>query len=112
MVNLQFVDLDVGSDGLLYFMASGGFMGATTSTQVVATTGAAHQATLLRDLAGLALDARMDAAGPGRVGYVTLNGFFTATSAGIQAVYTAAALGLSVSSNRKPDRPAVRSGNA
>jgi len=88
----RFRDLDVGPDGLLYALLSGGLMGATTGTDLVVTSNGAHQTAFLASLGGFT-DGHMEVVSAGRVAYLSTSGFFSATSAGTQSIYTAAALG-------------------
>ena len=85
-------DIDVGPDGKLYVLLSNGLLADATRTDTIVTSSAAHQATRLGDLAPLTR-ARMAVMGTGSVGYYTLGEFWSATAAGTQNIYTAAALG-------------------
>lgn len=85
-------DIDTGPDGKLYVLLSNGLLADTTRTDTIVTSSAAHQASRLADLAPLTR-ARMAVIGAGSVGYYTLSEFWSATAAGTQNVYTAAALG-------------------
>jgi len=85
-------DIDTGPDGKLYVLLSNGPLADATRTDTIVTSSAAHQATRLGDLAPPSR-ARMAVIGAGRVGYYTLSDFWSATAAGTQNVYAAAALG-------------------
>ncbi|HMF41980.1 MAG TPA: hypothetical protein VKQ32_15000 [Polyangia bacterium] len=85
-------DIDVGPDIKLYVLLSNGVLPDPTRTDTIVTSSAAHQATRLGDLAPLTRG-RMAVIGAGSVGYYTLSEFWSATGAGTQVVYTAAALG-------------------
>ena len=87
----RFKDIDFGPDGLLYAIVSGGLMGASTSTDVVVQVSAAHQATFWRDL-GLISEPRMKVVSANRIGFLSRDGFTTATTTAQQLVYPAAAL--------------------
>ena len=87
----RFEDIDFGPDGVLYVIAAGGLMGASTSTDVVVQSGAAHQAAYWRDV-GLLSEPRLKVAASNRIGLLYRDGFATATTTAQQLVYTAAAL--------------------
>jgi len=87
----EFFDIDVGPDGKLYVLLSNAALDDTTRTDTIVTASAAHQATRLGDLAPLTR-ARMTVIGAGTVGYYTSSEFWSATGAGAQNIYAAAAL--------------------
>jgi hypothetical protein len=85
-------DVEAGPDGKLYVLLSSGLLADATRTDTIVTSSAAHQATRLRDLSPVS-QGRMAVIGAGRVGYYTLSDFWSATAAGTQNIYAAAALG-------------------
>jgi hypothetical protein len=81
-----FIDIDTGSDGLLYVLLYGGAGDTSPSGMVVAGSSSAHVAKRLLDFRSTEAGS-MRVIAPGKVGISDIGGMWTATTAGQQLVY-------------------------